>query len=760
MKPLKPYQNAKLSAGERADDLLSRMTLREKVGQLNQRLYGFACYERKGNEVCMTPEFEKEAERNGGIGVLYGLFRADPWSKRNYETGIPAELAGKAYNTAQRCVLEHSRLGIPMLLSSESPHGHQALGGYLLPVNLCMGAAWNPALVKSAFSVCGRQLRGRGVDLALISVLDVLRDPRWGRSEECYSEDPYLSSRLAENAVLGCREGGVAAIAKHFCAQGEGKGGVNASAAAIGPRELREIHLPSTLACCRAGVDGIMAAYNEIDGVPCHANTELMRGVLRNEFGFNGIVMADGTAVDRLDVVTGDNVKSGALALKAGVDVSLWDTGFSRLEEAVRCGYVSEAQIDEAVLRVLKLKFECGLFEHPYLDEDSPTEEFSYERFPQSLELARQGVVLLKNEGGLLPMSAENNWNIAVIGPNADNLYAQMGDYSPPVRSESGVTVRKGLEYIAGKDCNVRYARGCGIFDGTDDEIREAAELASQSDLIVLVLGGSSSRFSSARFDVNGAALVDGPIEMDCGEGVDCADLRLCGRQEELFAHLVALNKPIVTVIISGRPYAVPNIAARSGALIQAFYPGPMGGQAIAEVLLGKTEPGGRLPVSLPRGSGQLPVYYNSRDSYQAMKYHDMPDSPLYAFGDGLSYTEFGIGEVCLSENSVSANTLKGKPIELTFTVENTGSRAGWTVPSLYIHGLTGSVVRRRKELRAFDKRFLGAGESTSFTLTLGWQELAVWDASMRFTVEPGPVQLMLEDGGKHLWSGELQITE
>ncbi|HEX3038659.1 MAG TPA: glycoside hydrolase family 3 N-terminal domain-containing protein [Oscillospiraceae bacterium] len=644
---MKPYQNAKLSSSERASDLLSRMTLREKVGQLNQRLYGFSCYERAENGIRLTSEFVAEAQKYGGIGVLYGLYRADPWSKRDYETGIPPELARRAYNTVQRCVMENSRLGIPVLMSSECPHGHQALGGYLLPVNLCAGATWNPKLLQEAYGVCARQLKSMGVDLALMSVLDVLRDPRWGRSEECYSEDPYLSACLAESAVMGCQENGVTAVAKHFCAQGECKGGVNASAASIGPRELREIHLPSAAACCRAGVGGIMAAYNEIDGLPCHANADLLRGILRDELGFDGIVMADGTAVDRLDVVTGDNVKSGAVALRAGVDVSLWDTGFSKLEEAVQKGYVSEQELDEAVLRVLKLKFERGLFEHPYLDESLVAEEFTNQDYPQSLEMARQGIILLKNEDNLLPLSGKAK-KIAVIGPNADDIYAQLGDYSPPLRAENAVTVRQGLKKLCGENCSVQYARGCGIFDGTDEELTKAVALAKQSDIAVLVLGGSSSRFCGSKFDSNGAALIGDKLQMDCGEGVDCADLRLCGRQEELFLRISALGKPVITVLIAGRPYAVPKIAEHSTAFLQAFYPGPMGGQAIAEILFGITEPGGRLSVSIPRSSGQLPVYYNSRNSYQAMHYHDLPCTPLYTFGDGLSYTEFACAECSL----------------------------------------------------------------------------------------------------------------
>ncbi|MDD3867859.1 MAG: glycoside hydrolase family 3 N-terminal domain-containing protein, partial [Eubacteriales bacterium] len=294
---MNPYQDVSLSSAERARDLLGRLTLREKVGQLNQRLYGFQSIQRDGDALSVNEETLAEIRHFGGLGTLYGLYRADPWSGRTQDNGITPELAAKAYNLVQRTVLEQSRFGIPALLSEECPHGHQALGGYLLPVNLAMGATFDPQLVEQAFAVCGRQLKSMGTDFALMSVLDMLRDPRWGRSEECYSEDPYLASCLAAAAVRGCRSAGVEVVAKHLCAQGETTGGVNASAARIGPRELREIHLPAVEAAVAAGARGFMAAYNEIDGVPCHANTWLLRDYLRDELGFAGLVMADGGAI-------------------------------------------------------------------------------------------------------------------------------------------------------------------------------------------------------------------------------------------------------------------------------------------------------------------------------------------------------------------------------------------------------------------------------------------------------------------------------
>lgn len=363
---MEKYQDAALSPRERAEDLLEKMTLKEKVGQLNQRLYGFRIYERDGENVTFTEEFREEVEKMGGLGVLYGFYRADPWADKDENTGITTGLSRKAYNALQKYVLDHSRLGIPVMMSSECPHGHQALGGGLLPVNLAAGATFDPEALKEGYEACGRQLKSGHVELALMSALDMLRDPRWGRSEECYSEDPYLSSRMAAAAVTGMQSEGVSCVAKHFCGQGETTGGVNASAARIGEQELREIHFPAMQACCDAGVDGVMAAYNEIDGVYCHSNPWLLRDVLREEMGFQGIVMADGLAVDFLKNTEGDTLHAGATALKAGVDVGLWDESFSRLGEAVEKGLVDEKLLDEAVLRVLELKFKRGLFEHPY----------------------------------------------------------------------------------------------------------------------------------------------------------------------------------------------------------------------------------------------------------------------------------------------------------------------------------------------------------------------------------------------------------
>lgn len=738
-----------------AKELLDKMTLQEKIGQLNQKLYGFGIYERNGEEISFSQEFKDEVEKYGGLGTLYGLYRADPWSQKNYENGLYGENAVKAYNKMQEYVLEHSRLRIPALLSTECPHGHQALDSYLLPVNLNMGATFNTELIHSAYSVCGRQLREMGVDLALISLLDVVRDPRWGRSEECFSEDPYLCSKMAKQIVKAVQDEGVSVVAKHFAAQGECTGGINASAARIGERELREIHLPAMKACADAGVDGVMAAYNEIDGVFCHANRHLLTDILRDEMGFEGVVMADGCAIDQLNVVTGDCVHSAAAALRAGVDIGLWDEAYGRLEEALENGYITEEDIDRAVLRVLELKIKRGIFKHPLLDENQKLEDYSYEKYPQALDIARESVVLLENRNQILPLSKEQR-KIAVIGPNADAVYNQLGDYSPQVKREKCSTVLDGVRSYFGD--NVVYARGCGVFEGTQEEQTEAVKLAEQSDITILVLGGSSSRFGEVSFDANGAAISEHGVSMDCGEGVDTSELSLPIEQRELAEKIFATGSKVITVIIGGRAYALDTIAEKSDAVLYAFYPGMQGGKAIAEILFGDVNPSGRLPVSLPRCSGQLPVYYNYKNSYRSMHYYNIPDGAAYTFGYGKSYTEFVYEDVSFGNTEVALDELHKNGIQAEMTIKNVGEYDGYAVPLVYIAGEQGSVVRRAKELKGFKKVWLKKGESKRVSILLPAEAFAVWNFEMEFKVEPGRVKLILEEMGQTVGSETINL--
>ena len=739
------YLNPALSSEERTEDLLKRMTLREKVGQLNQRLYGFSIYERNGDEFEVNDYFREEVEKWGGLGTLYGLYRADPWADKNEETGITPKLSRKAYNTVQKYVIEHSRFGIPMLLSTECPHGHQALGGGLLPVNPAAGATFDEKLLEDAYEACGKQLRDGHVDFALMSVLDVLRDPRWGRSEECYSEDPVLSARMAKSAIKGMQKTGVSAVAKHLCAQGECTGGVNASAARIGERELREIHLQSMAACCEVGVQGVMAAYNEVDGVFCHANPHLLRDILRDEMGFKGVVMADGFAVDSMDDCTGDRLLSGSIALKSGVDISLWDLGFTCLEQAVEQGYVDEAYVDEACRRVLKLKFDRGLFENPYMDTQMQEEEaYGIDKF--SYQIAKESVVMLKNNG-VLPIKKDtyNRKKVAIIGANADEMYSMLGDYTPPRDPKKAVTILQGLQMIYGEDVEFDY------LDKKWDEVENNPNFdATVYDVALVVGGGSSSRFGGATFDINGAAIA-GEVDrfamhMECGEGMDCASLSMPGNLEERTAKYFAGKIPVVFVAIAGRPYALEEMDKLSDAVLYSFYPGPYGGKASAEIIAGQCNPTGRLPVSIPRHCGQVPVYYNYKESYKGMKYCDTPQGALYTFGDGLSYGSINYSDVAVT---YGVDEVTGdKHAEVTFTVENAGNMPDAAIPQLYIHRVGGCITARIKELKNFARVELAPGEKKQVTLELKEKDFRFYDYAIKHVSNAKKYDLYLSDRG------------
>lgn len=753
---MEAYRDKSLSPRQRAEDLLGRMTVPEKVGQLTQRLYGFGVYQRQGEEIRLVDAFKEEVARYSGLGTIYGLYRADPWSGKNFDTGLDGVLAPKVRNQVQRYVLEHSRLGIPVLMSTECPHGHQALDGYLLPVNLAAGATFSPALLEAACAVSGRQLREMGVDLALVSALDVLRDPRWGRSEECFGEDPLLASRMARAAVRGVQSQGVDVVAKHLCAQGETTGGVNASAARIGPRELREIHLPPVKACVEAGARGFMAAYNEIDGIYCHANRWLLTDLLRGEYGFEGFVMSDGVAIDQLDAVTGDRTVSGALALNAGVDMGLWDTGFAKLEEALEKGLVSMERLDEAVLRILEIKFRRGLFDEPFVPENNHWQVYTPEAFPQTERLADESAVLLKNETNLLPFDESKPLRVLVTGPNADAIYNQLGDYTPPVRPGSGVTVLQGLrERARDTKISVTYAPGCPPFAREPLMIEGAVERAWEADVIVAVLGGTSSRFAGGEFMSNGALKTQDMATMDCGENVDSSLLALPGDQLRLLERLHRTGKPVVTVLIGGRPYAMGKIDRCSQGILCCFYPGPMGGRSVAKLLFGDLAPAGRLPASLPDRVGQLPVYYNFKDSYRGMSYYDSKARPKYSFGCGLTYTQFAYR---LEEAPGDLPREGAEALHLRVTVQNTGARGAHAVPQLYLHRTQGAVTSRVRALCDFTKLYLEPGQEETLTLTIPREALCQWNWAMEQELLPGKVEWFLADGGKEWLTGSFRV--
>lgn len=747
------YRDAAAPVADRVRDLLGRMTLAEKVGQVNQRMYGWHAYARAGDGHRLTSAFRAEVAAFDGMGALYGLQRADPWSGVGFADGLDARDGARMAAEVQAYVREHTRLGIPVLLVEEMPHGHQALDGTVLPVNLAVGATWDPELYAEAAAAAGAELRARGAHVALVSALDLVRDPRWGRAEECFGEDPYLAARLTGALVEGARRAGVGVVLKHFAGQGATVGGRNSAATELGVRELHEIHLLAARAGVAAGAAGVMAAYNEFDGLPCAANKYLLTELLRERWGFDGVVMADGTAVDRLVRLTGDPVSAGALALDAGCDLSLWDDCFTRLGEAVERGLVSEAALDAAVARVLTLKFRLGLFE-------APVPSAGGESVPLPVlgeRLARASVTLLSHEGGVLPLSRAVR-RLAVLGPNADCLAQQLGDYTAPQRPGAGITVLDGIRAAAAPGTEVVHARGCALVGDDVSGVPAAVSLAAGSDVAVLVLGGSSARSADTVFDANGAAVTGSgaPSGMTCGEGVDLADLALPAGQRALLEAVSATGTPVVVVLVQGRPHAVPDVTATESAVLSAWYPGPLGGRAVADVLFGVCEPRGRLPVSVPRSAAQLPVFYNAKD-HRYRGYVDQPALPRHAFGHGLSYTTVEYGPPRLSAHRVDAGT---PHLTCRVTVRNTGPRPAYETVQLYLRRLTGARSWPRvRELRGFTRLTVPPGTEAEAVFTIDGNTLASVDRALHLTVEPGEVLLETGPASDRTQGVRLEIT-
>ncbi|GAB3922610.1 beta-glucosidase [Microlunatus endophyticus] len=698
-----PYRDNTLGIEARVDDLLGRLTLREKIGQLNQRPLGWQLWQRRGPEVTLTETLDAELDRFGGLGAIYGLLRADAWSGRDWTTGADPALSAEITAMVQEQVVASSRLGIPALIVEEAPHGHQALGGTLLPTNLGSAATWRPDLLAEAFAHVGRELRARGAHIALASGLDLLRDPRWGRSEECFGEDPLLASRFTAAQVRGLRsEPGIGVVLKHFAGQGAAVGGRNGAGAPIGPRELDELHLPAVRAGIDAGAVGVMAAYNEIDGIPCVANEWLLTGLLRDQWGFGGIVMADLGAIDQLGRTTSSAVETAAVALRAGVDLSLCDEAYLSLEEAVGAGLIDEALIDRACMRVLRVKIELGL-----LDPPAPLPVFPTPRSADDLVAATP--VLLINDDRLLPLGAPGR--IAVIGPNADDRDCLLGDYVPPLPDGAGTTVLAGLRDRIGAG-RIRHEAGSRLTEPLPGGLDCAVAAAEDSDLVIMVLGGSSVRHYADAFADNGAAELTGAVAATGGEGVDVAEVALPAAQQQLVEAVAATGTPIISVMIAGRPLGLQGVVDHSRALLWAGYPGPDGGRLVAELIMGDREPVGRLPVSLPRTSASLPVAYNERLG-ASRRYADSESSALFRFGSGLGYTTWSLGV----PRNTGGPDLAGAVVSADLT--NHSGREGRQIVQLYGRSRTPGLLPRRAVLLGFTAVALAAGATAEVDLRI-----------------------------------------
>lgn len=739
------YKDSTKPIPERVEHLLGLMTVEEKVGQLVQP-FGWQTYEHVNGEIRLTESF-KEQVKNGGIGSLYGVLRADPWTGITLETGLSPREGAEAVNAIQRYAIEHSRLGIPILIGEECSHGHMAIGATVFPVPLSLGSTWNVDLYREMCRAVARETRSQGGAVTYSPVLDVVRDPRWGRTEECFGEDAYLIGEMAVAAVEGLQgesldgADSVAATLKHFVGYGSSEGGRNAGPVHMGRRELLEVDMLPFRKAVQAGAASIMSAYNEIDGVPCTTNKELLDGVLRGEWGFDGMVITDCGAIDMLASghdVAADGRDAAVQAIRAGIDMEMSGEMFGKhLLEAVRSGELEEAVLDGAVRRVLALKFRLGLFENPYGDPDRAERVIgSAEHMALARKLAGEGIVLLKNNG-VLPLSPDAG-KIAVIGPNADAGYNQLGDYTSPQPQSKVTTVLGGIRgKLAAAPERVLYAPGCRIRGDAREGFETALACAEQADTIVMVVGGSSARdFGEGSIDLKtGASKVTGNSwsDMDCGEGIDRMSLALSGVQLELIQEIHKMGKPLVVVYINGRPIAEPWVDEHAEAILEAWYPGQEGGHAVADILFGDVNPSGRLTISIPKHVGQLPVYYNGKRS-RGKRYLEDDSQPRYPFGYGLSYTEFSYAGLTVQPEAI----LPGETVKVTVDVTNTGARAGAEVVQLYITDVASTVTRPAKELKGFRKVWLAPGETRRVEFTLGAEELQYIGPDYKPVVEPG----------------------
>lgn len=737
-----PYRDARLPIDLRVHDLLSRMTLDEKLGQL-QCLMGWDSYTRQGGNVTITEAFRQQVGQCH-IGMYWAVMRADPWTQKTLTTGLYPALAAEAANQMQRYAVDSTRLGIPLLLAEEAPHGHMAIGATVFPTGLGMAATWSPQLMRQVGQVIGREVRLQGGHISYGPVLDLARDPRWSRVEETMGEDPCLTATLASAMVQGMGGGDLSrphatiATLKHFVAYGAGEGGQNGARALVTPRELEQVYLPPFHQVLDAGALSVMTAYHAIDGIPCTADRHLLTDVLRDRWHCNRqLVVSDLFSIDVMHNTlhtAATSLDAAVAALRAGVDVDLGGNCYAQLGQAVEQGLVTEADIDRAVSRVLRLKFELGLFEHPYI---TPAEAHQTVNNAEAVALARQvaqaSVTLLSNDG-TLPLDRQQR--VAVIGPNAHNVYNLLGDYTAPQPDGKVTTVFDGIRAKVGAD-RCAYARGCAVRDTTLTDIDAAVQAALAADVVVAVVGGSSARDFRTSYEQTGAAsaVQQSVSDMECGEGNDRATLALLGDQERLLRSLHATGRPLVVVYIEGRPLDKNWADEHANAVITAYYPGEQGGNAIADVLYGDCNPGGRLPVTVPRHVGQLPAYYN-RPVPATHDYVDLTAQPRYPFGHGLSYTTFDYGEPTV--------TRTGDGYDVVFDLTNTGTRNGDEVVQLYIRHTTAPIVQPERQLVAFDRVSLHAGQTRRVVLHVPRQALMVVGRDMEWTLPPHPIELLL----------------
>jgi beta-glucosidase len=726
-------------------DLLQRMTLEEKVAQLQAyRTKDPHAFDDQGNFVGGT---DAAALLNGAASV----FAVPPGATPDRFAGNPIDRI-KRGNSVQKYMREKTRLGIPVFSFAEALHGYMAKGATSFPAAIALGSTWDPALVEKVFGVAALEASARGTRQVLAPVLDLARDPRWGRFEECYSEDPYLVSRIGMAAVFGLQGRAemidaehVAVTLKHFAGHGQSEGGRNIAPLSFGDREFRTNHLyPFEMAVKVAHAHALMASYNEWDGVPNHVNHKLLTDILRTEWGFNGFVMSDGGGIDVLyqdHHVAAGPAEAGVLSLEAGVDLDLGGKGrcFSTLADEERAGKVSMAAIDRAASGVLRVKFLLGLFDNAYTDPDREEKVTNTDEHKAlAREAGDEAMILLKNDNHVLPLDASKIKTLAVIGPNAADIH--LGGYS--VVPMAGVSVLDGLKEFAGASTKVLYAEGCRLTanhasgwlvnenpvpnDPADDSrlIDEAVGTALKSDAVVLVLGENELlRREAWSEDHRG----------------DRDTLDLVGRQNELATAILATGKPVVVLLINGGPLTINALQERAPAIIECWYLGQQTGQSVADVLFGKVSPSGKLTVTFPRSVGQVPDYYDHKPS-RMRSYVTDDSTPLYPFGYGLSYSTFDYKNLQVSPSTIAPDGTANVSVDVT----NTGAVKADEVVQLYIHAVVALPTRPVEELKDFQRITLNPGEKRTVTFALSPDKLESYDLNMKRTVQPGDFEILV----------------
>lgn len=738
------YQDHNRSARARTKDLLSRMTLEEKAAQMM-----CVWQEKAGALIDTSGKFDLQKARahfkqGNGLGQV--------GRPSDAAGGLNARATAELTNDIQKFFLEESRLGIPVIFHEECLHGQAAIDSTSFPQPIGLAATFNPDLVERLFTMTAAEARVRGAHQALTPVVDVARDPRWGRVEETYGEDPFLVSRMGIAAVRGFQGDAsfkdkrrLIATLKHFVGHGQPESGMNCAPANISLRVLREtFFFPFREAIEKAQAISVMASYNEVDGVPAHANRWLLRDVLRKEWGFAGFIVSDYYAIWELNYrpdthghfVARDKREACRLAIEAGVNIELPEPDcYLHIVDLVRKGELKEKQLDDLVGPMLYWKFKLGLFDDPYVDPDEAERIVGCDAHRElARESAREAITLLKNEGNLAPLNLKKIKTIAVIGPNANR--SLLGGYSGVPRND--VTVLAGIREKAGPRARVLYSEGCKITIGgswnqdevtpSDPEedrrqIAEAVEVAKEADVVILAIGDNEQTSREA---------------WNLKHMGDRSTLDLIGRQEELVKAMVQTGKPVIVLLFNGRPISINYVAENVPVIFECWYLGQETGHAVADVLFGDHNPGGKLPITIPRSAGHLPAFYNYKPSARRGYLFDEV-SPLFAFGYGLSYSKFTFGNMRLEKKKIKRNGSTRVLVDVT----NSGKRAGSEVVQMYIRDLFSSVTRPIKELKGFQKVLLAAGETKTVAIEITPESLAFYDIKMKYVVEPGDFEIM-----------------